>query len=227
MLFFLDNMSNNALIEEDSGKNRRLVWSLRKLWKNGIFRSAFLIILVVVGVLVFRQALIWGLRTEYPLQTPISGSMRPTLYEGDLLIVQGGFTADQIYAHLNDGDIIVFRDPRNMNDFIVHRAIEKYQQDGVWYFITKGDNNPSQDYWLFPRGGVPVSYLIGKVIWHIPYLGYIKIYLGTPTGILITVLLIVIFLLIENLVGDIKEKKRTPLAEPEKPDKLDSNKRAY
>ncbi|MEM2110286.1 MAG: signal peptidase I [Candidatus Bathyarchaeia archaeon] len=201
-------------------ENSKVIRKLKKLWKNGVFRSLCFIVLVILGVLAFREVLVLVLRTEYPLQTPISPSMRPTLNEGDLLIVQGGFSGNDIYAHLGDGDIIVFRDPGNSGNFIVHRAVDKFQIDGVWYIVTKGDNNGMTindvngiDYWPgFPRGGIyqktgiPESYLIGKVIWHIPFLGYVKIYLGTPTMMLITLILIVAFLLLENLASSSKAK---------------------
>ena len=208
-------------MSEYSVSGQKTVQKVKKLWKNGVFRSVFFIVIVVVGVLAFRQGLILLLRTEYPLQTPVSGSMRPTLNEGDLLIVQGGYSGEEIFAHLGDGDIIVFRSPRNPDDFIVHRAVDKYELQGKWYIVTKGDNNGATiddingiDSWsmsppggIYNKPGVPESYLIGKVIWHVPYLGYVKIYLGTPTGLLITALLIVIFLLVENLVSDSREKK--------------------
>ena len=106
-----------------------------------------------------------------------SGSMEPTLKIGDLLIIQG-ITGESIYAHSSDGDIIFFHDPRNYSGIpIVHRSVDKYEVDGTWYIVTKGDNNPTVDDWSwygYPKGGiynvagVPDSYIIGKVIIIIP-----------------------------------------------------------
>lgn len=185
-----------------------LLRALKKLRKNGLFRSLFLVVIIILGVLVFREALIFFLRTEYPLETPISGSMEPTLKIGDLLIVQGVLNGNEIYAHPDDGDIIVFRDPRTPSSLIVHRAIDKINVSGTWYFITKGDNNPTRDYFSgFPEG-VPFDFVIGKVIWHIPYLGYVKIYLGTPLGMAVSILILVAFLLIENIMSGKTEKPK-------------------
>jgi len=189
-------------------KKGALPQGLRKLWKNGLFRSSFLIAIVVLSVLAFREALIFTLKTEYPLQTPVSGSMVPTLNVGDLLIVQGVPDASNVYAHPGDGDIIVFRDPYNPNDLIVHRAIDKLQIGGTWCFTTKGDANPSPDPWR-----VPESDVVGKVVWHIPYLGYIKIYMGTPIGMLLSIVLLLAILILDSLNATRKENKQQTVEE--------------
>jgi len=197
-----------------------LLRELKKLWKNGSFRSLFLVLVVVLSVFIFREALIFVLRTETPLATPISASMEPTLNEGDLLIVQGGFSANDLYVHRGDGDIIVFINPRDPSDNpIVHRAIDKYQDEvsGTWYIVTEGDNNRGTiDDWsvygfpkggIYHKGGVPESYLLGKVIGRIPLLGYVKIYLGTPVGMIISIVLLVVLLLLENLTSSTRTEK--------------------
>jgi len=67
-----------------------------------------------------------------------SGSMRPVLdadHNGIRIVPK---SADQISV----GDIITFlRD----NDLIVHRVVEKGQDEFGVYFITKGDNNLQSD----------------------------------------------------------------------------------
>ena len=164
--------------------------------RSGLFGAVLLLLLALIGSFAFRWALSFALQTNTPLHTPISGSMEPTLKIGDLLIIRGGLKAEDIHASPDDGDIIIFRNPNNPNGLpIVHRAIKKIQKDGKWYFITKGDNNPSDDYrtfgWL-----VPEDYIIGKVIFVIPKVGYIlrgldetKIYVG---GYVITLRMILI-----------------------------------
>jgi len=199
-------MSKNTTLSKD------LVSKLKSIWGNNLVRSLILMGIVVLSVLAFRTVLVIALKTDYPLETPVSTSMIPTLNKGDLLIVQGIYSADEINAAPRPvGDIIVFRKPimtingtqPSPNELVVHRAIDKFEIGGVWYFITKGDNNTIQDYWYgFPResrGGIPESYIIGKVVGVIPLLGNIKIYLGTPIGIVVSILLIAALLFIENL----------------------------
>jgi len=152
--------------------------------------------ILILSVFALQKALILILRTEYPLTTPISNSMYPTIKVGDLLIVQGGLKGEDIHADPVNGDIIVFKDPvRDGSTPIVHRAIYKgYDETRKEYFFrTKGDNNRGEDSWI-----VWESNIYGKVIFVIPYLGYIKIYLGNELGIALTIILLVGLLLLEN-----------------------------
>ena len=156
-----------------------------KLLKSGLFGAVLLILFALIGSLALQWVLALALQTSTPLHTPISRSMEPTLKVGDLLIIHGGLEAEDIYADPKDGDIIVFKNPSNPEGLpIVHRAIEKIQKDGKWYFITKGDNNPFDDRKAF-GWIVPEDYVIGKVIYVIPKVGYLlrgldetKIYIG-------------------------------------------------
>ena len=144
-----------------------------KALKSGLFGFIMLILLALIGSLSLQWILSLALHTNVPLHTPVSGSMEPTLKIGDLLVICGGLKAEDIHASPKDGDIIVFKNPDNPNGMpIVHRAIEKFQKDGKWYFITKGDNNFYDDYKLF-GWIIPEDYIIGKVIFVIPKLGYV------------------------------------------------------
>ena len=177
---------------------------LKRLWNNGLFRSVFTILMLMALTFAFQKMLVLALRTEYPLQTPISNSMYPTLKVGDLLIVQGGLSGEDIYADPENGDIIVFRSPYNANEFIVHRAIEKKydNKSHLWLFRTKGDANKGPDLW----GWISEKEIIGKVIFVIPYLGYIKIYLGNRYGIFVIIALLLAFIILENKDLISKEK---------------------
>lgn len=167
---------------------------LNELLENELIKTLLLMCLVVVSVLIFRTALVASLETEYPLHTPISPSMEPTLNIGDLLILQGVADSEKVNAHPENGDIIVFRQPTNPDVFIVHRAIGKSQDlaNGEYYLRTKGDNNSSADPWK-----VTEDHLIGKVVWRIPLLGYIKIFLGTPVGMVVTLILFLVLFFLE------------------------------
>ena len=185
-------------MENFSSKNS-LLKKLTKIRENNVLFSILILALLIIGVLLFREILIVGLKTPYPLQTPTSGSMIPTLNIGDLLIVQG-VDGDKVFADPVDGDIIVFNPPRYNPDYlVVHRAIEKFFEDGEWIFRTKGDANTSQDPW-----NISEEQVVGRVIWVIPYLGYIKIYLGQPIGIIITLILLLFLLFIDDILDYFK-----------------------
>lgn len=94
-----------------------------------------------------------------------SGSMEKELYVGDVAIVQK-CTANDIKV----GDIIEYQ----LEDYtVIHRVIAINQNNGNFYFSTKGDNNNSQD-----EGQVNEEQLIGKVVYKIKYLGYPAIWLN-------------------------------------------------
>lgn len=67
-----------------------------------------------------------------------TGSMRPTLDAGHNGIRIQPKSAEEIQI----GDIITFS--RN-NELIVHRVIEKGEDEAGFWFITKGDNNLQSD----------------------------------------------------------------------------------
>jgi len=200
-----------------SKKKDALLSQLGKLWENSIFRALFLIILALLGSFVLQEGLVLALRTEHPLHTPISGSMHPTLKIGDLLIIRGGLSANDIIADPQPvGDIIIFPKPGHPDELIVHRAIRKFQEDGEWYFITKGDANAFDD-WQMWRWKISESDVVGKVIVSIPLLGYFlrfldetKAYFGeygvTLRTVLIIVLIVALFLLEYTSSSEKQEK---------------------
>ena len=173
-----------------------LLQELKNLREKKVIGTIFLLLIVLAGNFILQGALVLILKTDRPLYTPISGSMRPTLNIGDLLIVQGGLNGESIYAASGTGDIIVFLNPTNPYDLPwVHRAIDKEQVDGKWYIQTKGDANNAADPFRVPEDNV-----IGKVILSVPVLGYAlnfldetKFYLG---GYIITLRIILIIILV-------------------------------
>ena len=178
---------------------------IRDIWRKEPFRSLIILGIIVLLFFTFRTALILTLKTEYPLMTPISESMEPTLHIGDLLIVQGIDPKD-----VKVGDIIVFRKPINRQELVVHRVVEIHTENNKYYFTTKGDKNRDSYYW---EKRIPEDCLIGKVIGAIPLLGYVKIYFGTPVGMAIGIILIATLLILEALPS--KKDKEPSKNEPE------------
>ncbi|MFW5872198.1 MAG: signal peptidase I [bacterium] len=85
---------------------------------------------------------------------------------GDIMVLRG---ADK--ENIDVGDIIVFR--AREGEPIIHRVIEKNINGESVTFRTKGDNNPmSYDF----ESEIPYESVIGKAIFRIPYLGYVKIW---------------------------------------------------
>lgn len=168
---------------------------LKEILKSEYVKMAILLLAVAISVVAFWFGLKLALRTEHPLCGVASGSMKPTLRVGDIIIVQGVDPDEINAAPRPEGDIIVFYNPakgwRDPNDLIVHRAIEVRVQGDKLYFKTKGDANPGPDV-----REVPEDYLVGKVLpLRIPLIGFITFLMRTPAGILVilpTLILIIV-----------------------------------
>lgn len=169
---------------------------LKEILKSDYVTSAILLLILAISTFAFWFGLRAALRAEYPLCGVASGSMKPTLKVGDIIVVQG-LNPDKINAaEAPDGDIIVFYNPRysrDPNKLIVHRAINKSdgEGEGKWYFRTKGDANFGPDNWA-----VPEDYLIGRVVsLRVPLVGFITFLMRTPAGILVVLPMLVVIII--------------------------------
>lgn len=119
------------------------------------------IILVIIVILA-----IWFALGVFPIK-PIAiatGSMSPQINIGDVAIIKKCGPND-----VEVGDIIEYKMP----DFtVVHRIVEIKQENGRYYFATKGDSNDSRD-----KNLVTEDQLIGKCLFKIRYLGYPAIWI--------------------------------------------------
>jgi len=138
-------------------------------------QTAIMVVIMVVSVVAFWYGLKFAFRTEHPLLAVASGSMRPTLEVGDLILVQGVHNACEIdAAPYPDGDIIVFRRPGDpKHELIVHRAVKKINRpDGSCYFKTQGDAVGYED-----PGQVEENDIVGKYTGaKAPLLGHIALF---------------------------------------------------
>ena len=84
-----------------------------------------------------------------------SGSMEPEIPTGAVVFTKEGEFSPK------KGDIITFH---NGDTVVTHRVVKKEKD----IFITKGDANKTED-------PVPAeaSQIIGRVVFHLPYLGYV------------------------------------------------------
>ena len=120
----------------------------------------------VIPLVIAIILVIWFALGIFPIK-PIAiatGSMEKEICVGDVAIIKKCNSND-----VNVGDIIEYQ----MEGYtVVHRIIEKRQNNGKFSFITKGDNNNTPD-----RDEVKEDQLIGKVIFKIKYIGYPAIWM--------------------------------------------------
>ncbi len=129
----------------------------------------------------------------------MTGSMEPTIYAKDLIFVK-----NVAIDSLEENDIICFK---SNDSFIVHRLERIEEIDGVKRFYTKGDANNLGD-----DGFILAEQIQGEYSWKIAGLGGLVLFLQSPYGILLVIILLVLLYLTAELlieyVGKIRENKK-------------------
>lgn len=153
--------------------------SIKKIITSSI-KLLFTVIFVVVLILFIQMNQspnhppnIFG----YQGLTVLSNSMNPVFQTGDLVV-----TKKVDARHVEKGDIITFT--TEPSTFVTHRVENVLKENGEKTFITKGDNNNTVD-----EETVHSNNLVGKVIFHIPYMGYLASFISSKTGFLLLILL--------------------------------------
>ena len=130
----------------------------------------------------------------------LTDSMYPEIASGDLIICHTVEAED-----VKVKDVIAFFDPAgNGSSIVTHRVIEVYEEEGVLYFRTQGDNNNTED-----RLPVPEENLVGVYQMRIPGAGHVAMFMqSTPGLILCVVLPIVLFVGYDMIRRRIYEKNK-------------------
>ena len=93
--------------------------------------------------------------------------------KGDIMVLKGKKPKD-----INIGDIIVFWSAKK--DPIIHRVVNKWENESIYYFQTKGDNyktNPvSINSAFLDETRINQKQVVGNAVFRIPLVGYIKIW---------------------------------------------------
>jgi signal peptidase I len=208
----------------------------RSVWRNEYFKTVVIIVLIVALVFGLFFGLQFALHTPYPALTVVSGSMNVpygtsddnfwltlttpfdrTLSVGDIIIVQGVNPKD-LNTNYPNSDVIVFHNPYDPSDLIVHRIVSAETVNGTIYFVTKGDGNGNPwpqtpqtgfDPWDSNNPpGVPASMVVGKVVMRIPWFGWITLFIrDNPLGLPAIILVIMLVAILEFVLPVLREKK--------------------
>lgn len=122
----------------------------------------------------------------------VSPSMVPTINVLDAIV---SFRVNT--NNLKIGDIITFSssDSRYDGMTVTHRIIKTSDLEGEKVYSTKGDNNTTPD-----GGNVKQSEILGKVVFVVPWLGYIQYLLAKPLGWLILIVVPCVFLIVYDIL---------------------------
>jgi signal peptidase len=161
------------------------------------FGSVVIILLMTAAALTFLAP-----RFGWSVDAVVSGSMEPELKVGAVVITRPVDTEE-----MKTGDIITFYSP--LSEKLTSHRVVAVEESSSLHFSTKGDANDDADPFT-----VPAENVVGKVCFHIPYLGYVAQFVKTPLGFLLTLCLpglIIIVMELRNIwrafTGDAVERE--------------------
>jgi len=169
------------------------------IWEDNSIWSWIVNIVLAVIIIKFIVYPVLGLAlgTSYPIVAVVSGSMEHDskfdqfwVEKGDFYdsynITKEDFSTYKFKNGFNKGDIMILTkaspDKIKVGDVVVfksvtpdpiiHRIINKWQENGKYYFTTKGDHNNMINN---DEAKIIEERLLGKARLRVPYLGYVKI----------------------------------------------------
>ena len=114
------------------------------------------------------------------LNVVVSGSMEPSFYRGDIVLIE---KSNFLGIHEFDpnsvqvGDVVVYK-AAWFNQPVIHRIINITEINGTKMFVIKGDNNDSPDpYYVSPNQITDKVVTINSNLVVIPKIGYLSLWL--------------------------------------------------
>lgn len=154
------------------------------------------IVIIILLPVVFINGVILVNSLVYPNEIPsffgwkpfivLSGSMETEIYPGDIAVVK-----DVDTSTLKQNDVIAFK---SGDIVITHRIVKIINEDGQVKFITKGDNNNTED-----SERVLPENVEGLYKFKIGKLGNLAMFVQTPTGMICSLSVPFLLLVILNM----------------------------
>ncbi len=123
----------------------------------------------------------------------LSGSMESEIFAGDIAVVK---ETDEF----KENDIIAFKTEDNI--VITHRIVDVISEGGETKYITKGDNNNTED-----RGYVYKENIEGVFVFKISRLGNVAMFIQTPVGMMSCLSIPIVILIILQYIDNVKANK--------------------
>ena len=131
-------------------------------------------------ILGYVAIIIVGIILAQHLNVVVSGSMEPTFYRGDVVVIQkANFLglSELNTTNLNVGDIVIY-DATWYPEPVIHRIIAKNTTNGQVYYTIKGDNNPTADPVVVSPDQIQAKVItFGETPFVIPKIGYITLWI--------------------------------------------------
>jgi signal peptidase I len=154
-----------------------------------VFQWLLTILLVLVVLLLVFTA--FNPVKSFQVLRVMSGSMEPAIKVGSVV-----FTQKVKPETLKTGEIITYTSVEDPKISVTHRLVAIEEKEGKSVFKTKGDANNTED-----NAGVSPSQIKGKVIFSLPFLGYLSVWIKKPLGFGLLVILPAILIIISEILN--------------------------
>lgn len=124
-----------------------------------------------------------------------SGSMEPSIKTGSVVL-----TKNEEDYRINDVITFFATDKRNTT---THRIFNIKESNYKPLFITKGDANQAED-----REGINEENILGKVVFTLPYLGYVVSFTKTQMGFIFLIIVPAVIIIFSEILNLKKEVLR-------------------
>ena len=159
-----------------------------------IFYGFFITLLVLVALLLLVSLV--PITGNIEIKIVKSGSMEPSIPVGSVVVVM----PRESYAV---GEVVTFGRDTAREIPTTHRIIGERVERGQTYYQTKGDANEEQD----PRE-IAASEVIGKVLLHVPYMGYVLDFARQPLGFALLIGLPAAMIILDESINIFREIRR-------------------
>lgn len=128
----------------------------------------------------------------------VSGSMEPTIMKGDAIFVK-----EVPEAEIKINDIISFTADTQSRTNVTHRIVGIIQENGIRKYITKGDNNNTED-----KESVVYEQIEGKYQFKINQFGIVTNILKSKITLVVIILAIIFIYCYKGRLKNKKKKRK-------------------
>ena len=163
----------------------------------------YAIIFLIIVLLLFA---LFPIKGNYQIKIVKSGSMEPDIKVGSIVIIKPS-------ASYTVGDVVTFGKDTKTDIPTTHRIVSSRAQEGVILFTTKGDANEDND-----TNEIKQNDVHGKVLFDVPFFGYIIDLARKPIGFAVLIILPAIIVIYDEGVKIFKEVKKMQLKKKVRPE---------
>lgn len=186
-------------MEQESGRPRPASNGTEKLFKV-LYKIFYIAIFVIIAFLLFA---LFPIKGNYQIKIVKSGSMEPDIKVGSIVVIKPS-------SNYTVGDVVTFGKDTKTDIPTTHRIVSSRAVDGVLLFTTKGDANEDND-----TNEIKQSDIHGKVLFDVPFFGYIIDLARKPIGFAVLIILPALIIVYDEgvkIFHEIRKMRRQKLA---------------